>query len=251
MRKNHLSKILVIGIVVLFIGIGIHPAFAKHPIGSTDVKNKKGIYEAIDIEPKDYLFQTIIDITNNPEARVLFESMKEDGSPLSNNYNTRDLFREILLNDPLLFVSIILSRASFSHSYLNSCYKMGSEIINIVGEDKALEIIDSTQIINSNFFNELNDIIMGDDYLSSRISTLQGMDLDPKPDKPFKNSSSFCTLLIVLSIMYNIRYIFSTLLDDLFENNFLLSKFFDFLWFKNWILAGVCYFIYDFFDCDH
>jgi hypothetical protein len=251
MRKNHLNKILVVSIVVLFIGIGIHPAFAKHPIESTDAIMDEGIYKATDIDPKDYLFQTIIDITNNQEAKILLESMKIDGSPIKFNYNFRSIYREILLEKPLLLLSIILSRASISHSYINNCFKMGSEITNIVGENRVIEIIDSTQVINTEFFNELNNIIMEDEYLSSRVTALQGMDFDPNPNNPLKNSSGICDILIVLYLLYIVRYIFSNLFGNLFEHNFLLDKFFSILWFKNWILAGVCFFIFDFFDCDH
>jgi hypothetical protein len=128
---------------------------------------------------------------------------------------------------------------------------MGSDITNLIGEDKTIEIIESTQIINTDFFNELNDIIMKDEELSSRIYTLQMMNFDSEPDKPLNNSSGICRLLIILYFVYIIRYVITNFFGNIFEYRFLLDKFFGILWFKNWILAGICYFLYDFFDCDH
>ena len=251
MIKNHLKKILVVSIVVLFIGIGIHPAFAKHPMGSTDAIKDNGNYEATDIDPKDYLFQTIIDITNNHEAWILFESMKVEGCPIRYNYDFRDLYREILFKKPLLFVSIILSRTGISHSYLNNCYRIGSDITDIIGEYRVNEIIDSTQVVNTDFFHKLNDILMEDEVLSSRISTLMEINYDFKDDIPFKNVSTICVILLILYITYSFRSIFSLILSNKVEENFLLSKFFDLWYFKNYMLAGICYFLFDFIDCDH
>jgi hypothetical protein len=48
----------VVGITILFLGVGIQPAIAT--VTPTKV---------VDFEPKDYLFQTIIDITNNPDVK--------------------------------------------------------------------------------------------------------------------------------------------------------------------------------------
>ena len=56
MHKNILT---VVGITILFLGVGIQPAIAT-------VESKE---DFIDVEPKDYLFQTIIDIANNPDVK--------------------------------------------------------------------------------------------------------------------------------------------------------------------------------------
>ena len=66
-KKNALiSTTLVFGVILLLIGIGIQPAIAT-------IETKE---EKIDIEPKDYLFQTIIDIANNPDVKELVEQNK-------------------------------------------------------------------------------------------------------------------------------------------------------------------------------
>ena len=59
-----LSKILVIGILILFIGLAVQPSVAVDP-----EKEIKG-------EHKDYLFQTILDIANNPEVKELLDKYK-------------------------------------------------------------------------------------------------------------------------------------------------------------------------------
>ena len=48
---------MAVAVIILFLGLAIQPSVAVQP--ETD----------IDIEPKDYLFQTIIDIANNPDVK--------------------------------------------------------------------------------------------------------------------------------------------------------------------------------------
>jgi hypothetical protein len=105
--------------------------------------------------------------------------------------------------------------------------------------------------MNEDFFDKLNNIIMEDDELSAKITALAEMNTDIKPDKPFKNYSTLCILLLIIAIVYYIRYALVNALGGAFEGNFIMSKLFDLLWFKNWILGGLCAFIFDFLDCDH
>ena len=80
MTKNVIwKKAFVISIIALFIGIGVYPTIAIYPKESPEIFLDKETSFIKDTEPKEYLFQTIIDIINNPEVRILFETTKNDG----------------------------------------------------------------------------------------------------------------------------------------------------------------------------
>ena len=70
MVKKHVSlnKMLVIGTIVLFLGVGVQPAIA------TVNPKEKIIFDT----SKDYLFQIIIDIANNPDVMNLLEQYDND-----------------------------------------------------------------------------------------------------------------------------------------------------------------------------
>ena len=66
MKQRIIIKTLTVAVIILFLGVGIQPSLAVQP--ETE----------IDIEPKEYLFQTITDIANNPEVKNLLEQCKYD-----------------------------------------------------------------------------------------------------------------------------------------------------------------------------
>jgi len=84
--------------------------------------------------------------------------------------------------------------------------------VNIIGEDKTLEMIKSVEISNPEFSDELNNIIMNNEELSSRISTLEIMNNEVKPDKPFWEHPIICAISwIMVEILVFITLIISYL----------------------------------------
>lgn len=164
MYKNSslFSKTLVIGIIVLFLGVGIQPAIAA-------VQPKK---EIINDNFKGDLFQTIIDIADNPDVKNLIEQYENN---LFRVNVDRSIYLKILFRDPILFFNVLLTKPTKTHEYLNKCYKMGIEITNIIGEDKTLEIIESVEVTDTVLFDELNKIIIKDETLSDKLTTLKKM----------------------------------------------------------------------------
>jgi len=134
-------------------------------------------------------------------------------------------------------------------SYLENQYNIGNEITKIISQEKADLFMSSIEIKNNKFFNDLNDLIENNDYLYNRLITLQELNSNINDDIAQENSSILCDILQLLLIGYLIRCGFIGFFGEIFEGS-LISKIFDFLWFKNWELAGVCLFIYDLFDCD-
>ena len=63
--SNVVYKTLVVGVIVLFLGVAVQPSIAT-------VQPE----QEINVEPKDYLFQIIINIANNPNVKGLFKQTK-------------------------------------------------------------------------------------------------------------------------------------------------------------------------------
>ena len=144
MNRIMLSKILAVAIILLFLGLAIQPSIASKQI-------------EIDIEPKDYLFQTIIDIANNPEVKNLLEQYKYD---LLEFDIDKSNYRKLLIRNPRLMFNTLFTKPYMSVDYLNNCYNSGIAITNILGEDEVLEIIEKVEITDTKLLDELNTIIM-------------------------------------------------------------------------------------------
>jgi len=205
MKKDMLSKTLVMGIIILFVGVGVNPAFAVN------------IPENIEVEPKDYLFETIIEIANNPDVKELFEQY--DYKIFTSDYDYKDVFSQLFLKKPKLLLNILFTKPSITYEYLNKSYNRGIKCVNILGEKQALKMTDSIKISNPDILNELNNIIKNDKELSNRISTLKIMNNDLKLDSPFMFYPIICAFMILICIPIFILLLFLTILGSIFMNN--------------------------------
>jgi hypothetical protein len=205
-----LKKIIVIGVIALFIIVGFQPAFATEPIKSTDITNE-------DIEPKDYLFETIIEISNNPEVKELFEEYGNNIYDLV--YDYRGIFIQILFNNPSLLFSKLFTKPKITSDYLNSFFNEGCEIVDIIGEDKALEMIKSVKLPNPDIVDELQNIVLNDEELSNRITTLAELNDELKPDKPFWDNPIICSFLMLSAVPIYCFFILLGLLAESLEGN--------------------------------
>jgi len=205
--SNVVYKTLVVGVIVLFIGVAVQPGIAT----------VQPEVETIDVEPKDYLFQTIIDIANNPDVKKLLEQYDDDLFKVDLD---RGIYRKILFRNPRLFLNMIFTKPSLSIEYLNDYYDNGIMITNTLGEDKVLEIIENVEITDIKFFDEFNNIITRDEELSNRLETLKEMNKDIKLDWPFIGIQIICItlLIIIISVLIpiTILMVFLTILDSIF-----------------------------------
>jgi hypothetical protein len=164
-KSPFLYKTLVVGITILFLGVGIQPVVAI-------IEPEEDI---IDVEPKDYLFQTIIDIANNPDVKNLLEQYDND---LFKVEIDRSVYRKLFLRNPRLFRSFIITKPCVTYDSLESLYKHGTKIIQIIGEDKSLDILESIYIKNKPVFEQFNGIIENDDELSGKIENLKNLKIE-------------------------------------------------------------------------
>lgn len=185
-KKDLINTTLVFGIIILFIGLAVQP-------GTATVQPEK-----IRLEPKLLLFQTIIDIANNQEVENLFEQEKNNGLFLDFNYNFRSVYRKLLFKDPNLLRSLIFTKPTINHEYLNFAYKQGCELIDIFGEDKDLEIIESITLTNPNFSSKLSNIIKNNEEINEKIEEIKAINKQLNPTLPFEGYPIICVILLVL-----------------------------------------------------
>ena len=208
MQNNLIKNSIVLGLIVLFIGVTVQPCIA---IVQPETE--------LDVEPKYYLFQTIIDIANNPEVNILFELYRND---LYRVDVDRSVYRKLLLRNPRLFSSLLFTKPSMTHEYLNKCYNKGIEIINILGEDKALELIESIGVSDTEVFDEFNNIISKDEELSNRLATLKETNKEQNSDWYYP---IICSILTFLAMPFEILYD----LHKIFQDFYFISLFIAFI----------------------
>ena len=184
MKQRIICKCLAVAVILLFLGLAVQPSVAVQP--------ETEIY----FEPKDYLFQTIIDIANNPEIKNLLRQYTND---MINFDIDKSVYHKIFLRNPRLMFNTLFTKPSISSEYLNKCYKDGIEVTNIISEDKVLEIIETVEVTDTEAFEEFNNIILNDEELSGRLVTLKEMnnELNPILDYPYPIICSILEFLLM------------------------------------------------------
>jgi hypothetical protein len=203
MVERMFKKGLVVGIIVLFIGVGVQPAFA------VDKPEKE------EVEPKDYLFETIIEICDNPEVKELFEGYEHN--IFNFDYNGKYIFRQLLFKNPELLFSMIFTKPVITMKYFDETYNQGIELIDIFGEEKAYEILASVEISNPDIFNDLHNIVSNNEELSNRISTLEELN---------EYNENLCNILTIIVIAKTVKWMAYTLIRNLFPKNTILYNIF-------------------------
>jgi hypothetical protein len=205
--------LIAIGITFLFLGLAIQPSVAVQP--ETE----------IDIEPKDYLFQTIIDFANNPDVKELLEQYRYD---LFSVELDRSIYRKIFFRNPRLLFNTLFTKPTMSVEYLDNCYNNGIKITNIIGEDKVIETIENVGVTDTKLFDKLDDIISKDVEISSRFETLKEMN----KELDYGHYPILCGILILVSLVVLIPF---TILGVFIVNS--LTLFGDIL--NLWGIAGL------------
>jgi len=166
--------------------------------------------EIIDVEPKDYLFQTIIDIANNPDVKELLEQYDNNLFKVDID---RSVSRKIFFKNPRMFRSLIFTKPSLTYEYLDKTYNNGIKITSIIGEDKALELIESIEISDTVVFDEFDNIIFKDEELSNRLTTLKKINEEQNSDW---NYPIICSIIYFLLIPFEILYYLINIFGDFY-----------------------------------
>ena len=149
-------------------------------VGYSSVKNTQEeiITSEWDFEYcKNYLFETLVEISNNEDVNDLI------------NRNTNKL----------------------SVEHLDFLYNIGLKMIDRLGEEKVLELIKSVKIANPEVYEELDAILMSNEELSERIFTLNEM--NAKSEEFVWGFPIICGILIITYVFpFVILGVFSKLI---------------------------------------
>ncbi len=228
-----MKKLIVLSVIALFVSVSLQPIIAEKIVSV----EKESDYNNVDFEEvKEYLFQTIIDIANNPDVKNLFEQLKYNQKIFTSDYDYKSLFYQLFLKKPRLLLSILFTKPSITYEYLDKSYNRGIKCVNILGEKEALEMTYSVKISNPDLMDELNNIIKNDKELSNRILTLEIMNKDLKLEPPFMTHPIICAFMILMCIPIFILLLFFSIPMKIIMDNIDFIK-------KHPVLAVLCSFI--------
>jgi len=166
MKRNWLA----IGIILLFIGVSFQPIIAENTVSV----EKESNFNNVDFdEAKEYLFQTIIDISNDPEVKGLLK--QNNHKIFTSDYDHNSIFSQLFSEKPRLLKFILFTIPKMTYKYLEKSYNNGIEIFNKIGVEESSKIVESVKIAIPEIFNNLQNIILNDKDLSDKISILKEM----------------------------------------------------------------------------
>ncbi len=138
---------------------------------SQSIKNsiKERINKEITEEAEEYLFQTIIDVANNPDVNDILK--QNITNKFVFDYDFKGIYSELIVKNPD-FANMVITKPSISHDYLDKLFDIGVDMIDILGEEQVYEIMDTILISNTEVTNKVKNIIFNDAELSNRTDIL-------------------------------------------------------------------------------
>jgi hypothetical protein len=190
MQKNIIKKGFIVAVICIFIAISFQPIIAEDTVSV----EKESNCEIVNFKQvKDYLFQTLIDISNNAKLKEFLNKNKHN--LITDDYNYNIAIQKILLEKPRLIKSIVFNNPEITYKYLQSTYNRGIELIKILGDVESLNIVKPAEIINPELFIELKNIILNNVELSNRIIILGEMNKCFKFEFQFGDHPIICSIL--------------------------------------------------------
>jgi len=194
-----MKRLLAVGVIVLFLGLAIAPSINAN-VNKTlvDLTQNKETPVLEDIAPKEYLFETIIEIANNPDIKKL--SSQYNQNLFTCDFDNKGVLKQLFFKNFQLLFSILFKKPSLTYDYLESIYNKGTELAGLFTEDDVAEMIESLSVTNPEVLVKSNNIIRNDEVLSKKISTLKEMNKDIKPNQLLWNFTIICTILAIIII---------------------------------------------------
>jgi len=132
-------------------------------------------------ECKDYLFQTIVEISDNPDIKeIIMSNYKPQRTILPFRRNNMDLKVE----------------------HLELLYELGLKIIDRLDKDKVEKLIEDIEIEKTEYLDEIDSIIMVNDELRERIYTLTEMNGYKLSWDGLRENPVICIILLVTLLAF-------------------------------------------------
>ena len=128
-------------------------------------------------ECKDYLFQTIVEISENPEIKDIIKS----------NYKPQRTILPFRRNN-----------ADLKVEHLELLYKIGLKIMDRLGEEQVKDLMENLESEKPEFADDLESVVMGNDELRERIYTLNKMNSGELYTTDFEDTPIICLIAVVL-----------------------------------------------------
>jgi hypothetical protein len=148
--------------------------------------------------PKDLLFETIIDIVKNEDIIGFVENYEL----LIDREMSFSLFYKLFLNNPRLVYSLLLTSPSLSEGYLNFIYDVGSSIFKSVDLSEFKQITTIFNIQNNEVLDEFSYVIKDNDALGNKIEELSyfccDCDLEGVESSVYWDFPVICTFLFII-----------------------------------------------------
>jgi len=191
---------------------------------------------------KEYLFQTLVDISENSEIKDIIKS----------NYKPQ---RNTLL-------PFRRSNVDLKVEHLELLYDVGLKILDRLGEDKVAELMENIDFDNE-MFEEMDTLVMGNEELRERIYTLNTMNV--KSETLDSEFPIICNILItsfniVLIILYLLLFMVELpilYISQIFANNGLINLAYYIVVLGHMIISGMVligivpiFFLIGVFECE-
>ena len=162
-------KKIVLGVVLSVFILVSTPALAN--IVQTEIQSpSKDTLIEDEINPKELLFQIIMDMAENKDIQKIVEN-SEFEIELNKEKSTL-LFIKLFLKNPKVIFSMFFSRPVLSKDYLNYVYNLGLKISETLDESDIELAVDSIHVKNPRIQEEIFNIIEGNNELNKKMEKI-------------------------------------------------------------------------------
>ncbi len=188
------NKILISSIIAIIILIGVSfTSVVGYNSVETSMKKNKVIFDS-----KELIFETIIEMANNPDFNEFAINNKQNLFQSSIEY--KDIFTQLLKQKLIYLNRFTIYKTALSVEYLHVIYEYGCNIIKILGEEKTSELIASIEFTNNRVFEELNNIVENDEELNNNINNLKKSNVEILSITGFSDTPVICGILLIIII---------------------------------------------------
>jgi hypothetical protein len=198
-RNNLIKKGIAVAVVILFIGLAFAPSINAN-INKTlvDLTQNKETPKVEDMVPKEHLFETIIEIANNPDIKKL--SVQYTKNLFTIYFDKKVELKQLFFKNFRILFQLLFAKPSLTYDYLESIYDNGTKLASLFSQDDVVKMMESLSITNLEVLDKSIYIIKNNEPLSKKILTLKELNKDIKPDQRPWNFTIICTILAIITL---------------------------------------------------